>query len=70
MLAFRSEGNIDAWCERRHIEKGAVLTLQQMWDLCKVWYPGRAEETWRGRSTEEAEALFRSVGLTGPFWTF
>ena len=70
MLTFRSEGDVDTWCERRSIEKGAVLTLQQMWDLCKVWYPGRGEASWRGRSVEEAQALFLSVGLTGSFWTF
>ena len=70
MLTFRSEGDVDTWCERRQISKGPCLSLQQMWNLCKVWYPGRAEESWRGRSTQEAEDLFRSVGLTGPFWTF
>jgi len=70
MLTFRSEADVDRWCKRRQVPKGAILSLGQMWDLCQVWYPGRAEETWRGRSADEAEALFRSVGLTGPFWTF
>ena len=70
MLSFRSEAEVDAWCERRSITRGAVLTLHQMWELSQVWYPGRADPTWRGRSTEEAETLLRSVGLEGSFWTF
>ncbi len=70
MLSFRSEAEVGAWCERRGIARGAVLTLHQMWELSVVWYAGRTDPTWRGRSPEEAEALFRSVGLEGAFWTF
>ncbi len=70
MLSFRSEVEVDAWCERRGIARGVVLTPHRMWELCQLWYPGRADPTWRGRSTEDAEALFRSVGLEGEFWKF
>jgi hypothetical protein len=39
-----------------------------MWALARVWYAGRLEEGWRGRSDEEAQAILDGVGLTGEFW--
>jgi hypothetical protein len=60
---------VDAWCARRAIARGVVLRLDQVWQLAQAWYAGHADATWRGRSSEEAVAVFRSVGLRGPFWT-
>ena len=70
MLCFRSEAEVEAWCARRRIPRGAILTLDQMWSLSEIWYPGRAEREWQGRTQQASEALFRAVGLTGDFWTF
>lgn len=52
----------------RGLEPGAVITTQQCWDLAKRWYRGRAEMDWVRRPAEEAEQIFREVGLEGPFW--
>ena len=68
MLAFRSEGHVERWCAARHIELGAVFTLEQAWLLARAWYADRRSPDWRRRTPEEAEALFASIGLTGDFW--
>jgi Alkylmercury lyase len=68
MLAFRSEAHVDRWCERLRIPKGAVFTAQQAWGLGREWYATRLEPRWRRRTSEEAEAVFASLGLTGPLW--
>lgn len=44
------------------------MPLEQMWALARVWYAGRLEPAWRGRSMEEAQAILESVGLRGKFW--
>jgi len=37
--------------------------------LAREWYgPDRREPNWRRRSVEEAEALFKDLGLTSSFW--
>ena len=68
MLLFRSEEHIDAWCRRRGIARGATLTLDQQWQLARIWYADRMAQDWRRRTPEEAEAVFASLGLTGEFW--
>ncbi len=70
MLGFRSEAEVDRWCERRRIARGAVMDLELIWRLAQAWYAGRADAEWRGRSTEEAQAIVESVGLRGEFWAF
>ena len=70
MLSFRSEADVDAWCRRRAIARGAVMDLDLIWALSRVWYAGRADADWRGRSADEAQALVDSVGLDGEFWHF
>jgi len=47
---------------------GASLTIQQQWELARVWYADRLSPDWRRRTPEEAEAVFTSMGLTGEFW--
>lgn len=70
MLLFRSEEGIRRWCDERNREPGAVLTLEQTWALSRAWYGNRLHPEFRGRNAVEAEAVFRSVGLTGAFWSF
>jgi hypothetical protein len=45
-----------------------VLTLDQLWRLAWAWYHDRLDPAFRGRSPEEAEAIFAATGLDGPFW--
>ena len=50
--------------------RGAVMDLDVIWALSRVWYAGRADADWRGRSADEAQAVVDSVGLEGEFWNF
>jgi hypothetical protein len=68
MLAFRSEAHAESWCRERGIARGAVFTAEQAWALARGWYEGRLDPAWRRRTPEEAERIFASAGLTGPFW--
>jgi Alkylmercury lyase len=66
---FRSEADIDLWCARHALPKGAVVPLPQLWDFARDWYGSYLQEPWHKRSAEEAAALFRRHGFTSPFWT-
>ena len=68
MLLFRSEEWIDKWCKRKNLERGEFLTLQQVWELSKLWYANRMSLEYHGRSIEQAEDIFRKAGLTSEFW--
>jgi len=69
MLLFRSEEHVHRWCTSRGLPQGASLTPAQGWELARAWYADKLSPSWRRRTPEEAEAVFRSIGLTGPFWT-
>jgi hypothetical protein len=47
---------------------GATITLEQQWQLARIWYADRMSRDWHRRSPEEAEAVFNSLGLHGEFW--
>jgi hypothetical protein len=68
MLVFRSEDHLKRWLERGH-PKGESLTIDQQWALAQRWFEGRHLPEWRRRTPAEAEAVFRSVGLTSSFWS-
>ena len=69
MLFFRSEEHLDRWLDRRGDERGAVLSLMETWLLCKAWYPDRRLPEWVPRTSQQSQAVLRSVGLTSDFWT-
>jgi hypothetical protein len=68
MLAFRSEGHVDTWCEQRRIPKGAVFSLEQAWRLARAWYADKLSPDWRRATADEAQSLFSELGLVGDFW--
>jgi hypothetical protein len=68
MLLFRSEEHVDTWYRRRGTATGATLTVDQQWELARIWYANLLAPDWRRRRPEEAEAVFASLGLTGEFW--
>jgi hypothetical protein len=68
MLAFRSEAHVDRWCRSRRVEKGAVFTLDQAWQLARAWYADKLSPEWRRATPEEAQATFERIGLSGEFW--
>jgi hypothetical protein len=68
MLLFRSEEHVDRWSEQRGGGRGGLLMPDQLWRLADAWYRDRMSPDWRRRTTEEAQAVFEDIGLTGPFW--
>ena len=68
MLAFRSEAHVDAWLAARGVPRGGLLSFDQTWRLARAWYGDRLSPAWRRKTSEEAEALFGELGLTGDFW--
>lgn len=69
MRLFRSEEHVDRWCERKGVERGAVMSLETAWKLAKAWFGAdRRLPEWRRRTPDEIRALFDSLGLIGDFW--
>jgi Alkylmercury lyase len=68
MLLFRSEEWIDKWCQHNQLERGEVLTVNQVWEVAKPWYDNRLSLEFRGRSPEQVAEIFRQAGLTSKFW--
>jgi len=68
MLLFRSEEWIDKWCKRKDLERGEVLTIDQVWELSKLWYYNRLSVEYHGRSSEQVAEIFKEAGLTSAFW--
>ena len=68
MLLFRSEEHVDKWIRERGEQKGAVLPLDQLWRLAKVWHGPRLHPEWRRPTAQESQEIFTSLGLTGDFW--
>lgn len=65
---FASERDVDAWCERHRLPRGAVVPVAQVRELGRRWYGGHAARDWRKHSARAAQAIFTDVGLVGPFW--
>jgi len=49
--------------------RGAVIPLEQGWELARTWFTeDRRAPDWRRRTLEETEAVFASLGFTSEFW--
>jgi hypothetical protein len=68
MLLFRSEEEVDAWRGATGEPRGESVPLAQVWDLAQAWYGDRMDPAFRGRTAEQARAIFAGVGLTSAFW--
>jgi hypothetical protein len=42
--------------------------LDQVWELAQAWYANRLSPAYTGRTLEEIEQIFRTLGLNDPFW--
>lgn len=67
-LVFENESQVDDWCARHALNKGAVVPVVQIWDLAKVWYANHASPSWEKPTVGEVNAIFKSVGLIDDFW--
>jgi hypothetical protein len=68
MLLFRSEEHIETWCSARSLPIGGTLSLGQASELAWIWFHDRLEPSWKRKTVEEGESIFRSLGLKGDFW--
>lgn len=68
MLLFRDEAQVDAWCAKRGIARGAVQPVDQIWGFASEWYGRHADADWKKWSIDEATLIFARHGLEGPVW--
>lgn len=68
MLFFQSEEALNEWLESNQAERGAVLSIPQLWELSQHWYQDRLSPEFHGRTTEQVQQIFRELGLTSEFW--
>ena len=68
MLLFRSEEHVERWLRSKRVARGALISLEQQWQLASRWYTGRLDRDWRRRTPAEARRLFDELGLRGEFW--
>jgi hypothetical protein len=68
MLFFQSEEMLKEWLTSNHAERGAVLSIPQLWDLSQRWYQDRMSPNYHGRTVEQVQQIFKDVGLTTEFW--
>jgi len=65
---FNDEAEVDAWCLRHALPRGAVMTVAQLWSFASDWYGRYLDAPWRKRTPAQAMELFERHGLQGPFW--
>lgn len=65
---FRSEAEVDPWCRRHAMPRGAVMSLEALWRFARDWYGGYLEGPWRKRTAEEVRRLLDRHELSGEFW--
>ena len=68
MRLFRSEEEVDAWCEAAGRPRGVTLGIPTLRALAARWYGDRLDPDWRPRSSAESKRIFDELGLTGEFW--
>jgi hypothetical protein len=66
---LRSEADVDAWCDRHDLPKGAILTMPQLWRFASDWYGNYLRGPWRKRTNDDIRELFARHELTGSFWS-
>lgn len=68
MLFFQSEEALDKWLASRKAERGAVLSIAQLWELSQRWYRDRLSPEFHGRTLEQVQQIFGELGLVSEFW--
>ena len=69
MLFFRSEEMLHQWLAAKRAERGALLTIPQLWELSQSWYQNRLSPEYHGRTVEQVQGIFKEVGLISEFWS-
>lgn len=68
MLLFRSEENVNRWCEAKGLPRRPLVSLEQLWQMSVIWYANRLTAESRRPAADEIVPIFARFGLTGPFW--
>jgi hypothetical protein len=68
MLFFRSEEMLSQWLATQRAERGAVLSVPEVWGLSQLWYRDRMSLEYHGRTIEQVQQIFQQRGLTSEFW--
>ena len=68
-MIFRSEDEVDQWRRLRGRKQGATLSLEQVWELSRLWYSDRMKRDFRGHTAESALEVFAALDLTSEFWS-
>ena len=68
MLFFRSEEALNKWLVAQKSQRGAILSIPQLWELSRRWYEDRMSPQYHGRTIEQAQKIFKELGLTSEFW--
>ncbi|KAJ4400885.1 hypothetical protein N0V91_008394 [Didymella pomorum] len=66
---FRNEDEVDDWCRRHNMKKGAVVPLPKMWRFASAWYGDYVSKPWHKRSKEEVGQVLEDNELTTDFWS-
>lgn len=69
ILFFTSERKVDRWCDCHNRPKGALLAMPDAIRLAERWFGDYASPSWRRKTPQEAQTLFRELGLDPEFWT-
>jgi hypothetical protein len=68
IVFFSSRSEVGAWCTRHGFPLGDVIDIDTGIALARAWFGDYLELTWSRKSAEEAQQVFRSLGLTSEFW--
>lgn len=68
MLFFQSEEALNKWLASRKAERGAVLSIAQLWEFSQRWYHDRLLPEFHGRKLEHVQQIFGEFGLISEFW--
>lgn len=68
MLFFRSEEQVQEWCEAQGLAMRPLVSMDQLWGLATTWYSTRLQENSRRPKPDEMRGIFAGLGLEGDFW--
>jgi len=49
---------------------GELLSVEQVWELSKLWYCERLSPEFSGRTNAQAHHIFEQLGRNTLFWRF
>jgi Alkylmercury lyase len=68
ILVFADTHAVDQWCARHRIARGAVLELQNVYELADAWFGDSLTPEAADRDRDHWQALLHRQGLLDAFW--